>query len=145
MKKSYVVPLPLILVLLVSLGMGQFFRVAYAEAKPEERVFEMRTYYTNEGKLDALNDRFRNHTNALFVKHGMKLIAYWTPTDGDAAENTLIYVLAHDSRAAAEASWKAFFADPEWKAVYAEYTADGKLVNKVDSVFMAATDYSPIR
>ena len=88
--------------------------------------------------------RFRNHTNALFVKHGMTLIGYWTPTDGDEANNTLVYVLAHASRDAAKKSW-AFIADDDWKAAYAESRKDGPLVKKVESVFMQSTDYSPLQ
>src|SRR5437879_13573699 len=76
-----------------------------AEEKGKERIFELRTYTAAEGKLDALNARFRDHTNKLFVKHGMELVGYWTPTDGEKAKNTLIYILAHASRDAAAKSW----------------------------------------
>ena len=58
------------------------------------RVFEIRTYIAHEGKLEDLNSRFRNHTNSLFVKHGMQLVGYWEPID---KEDTLIYVLAFPS------------------------------------------------
>ncbi|WP_415926376.1 NIPSNAP family protein [Ningiella sp. W23] len=105
-------------------------------------VFEMRTYTTYDGKLDALDARFRDHTTALFEKHGMKNIGYWIPTD---QANTLIYVLSHKSREAAGESWKAFINDPQWKAAYQASIADGKLVSNIDSVFMNATDYSDIR
>ncbi len=110
-----------------------------------ERVFELRTYHTNPGKLEDLHTRFRDHTNALFVKHDMSLIGYWTPTEGDAANDTLIYLLAHDSRESARASWEAFFNDPEWKAAHAESNEHGKIVKGLESVFMTSTDYSPIR
>ena len=109
-----------------------------AEEKP--MLYELRTYYTPEGKLDALNARFRNHTMKLFEKHGMKNIMYWTPVD---KPNTLIYVIAHKDKDAAAASWKAFGADPEWKKVAEETQRDGKLVEKVESVYMTPTDYSP--
>src|SRR5258707_290629 len=80
-----------------------------------QRVFELRTYITTEGKLEALHKRSRDHTNRLFKKHGMELVGYWTPKDEkDGKANTLIYVLAFPSREAAAASWKAFQADPEW-------------------------------
>ena len=65
-------------------------------------------------KLPALLTRFRDHTTKLFEKHGMTNIGYWVPTDGERAKNTLIYVLAHESRAAAEKSWDGFRTDPEW-------------------------------
>jgi NIPSNAP len=115
-----------------------------AEPKaPEESahmLYEMRTYYTPDGKLDDLNARFRNHTMKLFEKHGMKNIMYWTPVD---KPNTLIYVISHKDKAAADASWAAFRDDPEWKKVAEETQRNGKLVDKVESVYMTATDYSP--
>jgi NIPSNAP len=114
-------------------------------AAGHERLFEMRTYTANEGKLEALNARFRNHTNKLFVKHGMELIGYWIPTDPKKSQNTLIYILAYPSKEARDASWKAFQADPEWKRAAAESEKDGKLVSKVVSEFMTPTDYSPMK
>jgi len=107
----------------------------------DDRVFEMRTYYANEGKLDALNARFRDHTVALFEKHGMTNIGYFVPVEN--MENALIYFLAYPSRDARKAAWKAFHSDPDWKAAYAESTKDGKLIAKVVSQFMQPTDYSP--
>jgi hypothetical protein len=118
------------------------------EDKPaagKDRLFEMRTYTAAEGKLDALNARFRNHTNKLFEKHGMTLIGYWTPTDGEKAKNTLIYILAYPDKEAREKSWKGFMADPDWNAARAASEKDGKLVTKVESVFLKPTDYSPIK
>ena len=106
------------------------------------RLFEMRTYHTLPGRLDALNARFRNHTNKLFVKHGMDLVGYWTPQD---KPDTLVYILAYPSREAREASWKAFGADPDWKAAREASEKDGKIVDKVESVFLDPTDYSPIK
>ena len=121
-----------------------------ADAKPASgdgkmRVFEMRTYTAPEGKLDALHARFRDHTNKLFVKHGIELVGYWVPTDAARSKNTLIYILAYPSREAADASWKAFRNDPDWKKAQAESEKDGKLVAKAESVFMTPTDYSPIK
>ena len=112
------------------------------DAADEPMLYELRTYYTPEGKLEALNARFRNHTMTLFEKHGMKNIMYWTPVD---KPNTLIYVIAHKDKAAADASWKAFREDPVWQKVAEETQRDGKLVEKVDSVYMTPTDYSPIQ
>lgn len=113
-----------------------------AGAAPEPRLFELRTYTSPAGKLDHLHRRFREHTLKLFEKHGMQNIAYWVPED---RENTIVYVLAHDSREAATASWKAFGADPEWQRVRAASEANGPIVTKVESVFLRATDYSPMR
>jgi hypothetical protein len=106
------------------------------------RFFEMRTYYANEGKADALDARFREHTNKLFVKHGMDLVGYWHPVD---KPNVLVYILGYPSREAREKAWNAFNNDPEWKAAKAKSEEHGGLVAKVDQVFMTPTDYSPIR
>jgi hypothetical protein len=111
-------------------------------AKDKPMLYELRTYYTPDGKLDELNARFRNHTMKLFEKHGMKNIMYWVPVD---KPNTLIYVIAHKDKAAADASWAAFRNDPEWKKVAEETQRNGKLVDKVESVYMEQTDYSPGR
>ena len=108
-------------------------------------VYELRTYTAHEGKLDAMNARFRNHTLRIFEKHGMKNIGYWTPQDAPLNENTLIYLLAHPSREAAKQAWDAFRADPEWQAVRAESEAAGLIVAKLTSVFLNAVDYSPMR
>jgi hypothetical protein len=109
------------------------------------KVFEMRTYTATEGKFDAVNARFRDHTVKLFEKHGMKNVGYWTPLEGPAAGTTLIYILEHKSRDAAKASWAAFSADPEWRKAKAESEAQGRIVAKAESVFLTATDYSAIK
>lgn len=113
--------------------------------KSHDQVFELRTYTTEEGRLDALNKRFRDHTTRLFEKHGMTNVGYWTPTDEPRSRDTLIYVLAHDNREAAKKSWVGFLNDPEWHQVRDASEADGKIVKKVESVFMKATDYSGIK
>ena len=123
----------------------------YADDKKDsstgkERVFEMRTYYTYEGRLPALNKRFREHTCELFAKHGMELIGFWTPVDEkDGKNDKLVYILAYPSKAAAEASWKAFRSDPVWIKAAAESEKDGKIVKKVESVYLNPTDYSAIK
>jgi hypothetical protein len=106
-------------------------------------VYELRTYTTLEGRLPNLNARFRDHTMKLFEKHGMKNVLYWTPTDEKTANNTLIYVLWHASPEAAKKSWDGFRNDPEWHKARDESEKDGKIVAKVESVYMKATDYSP--
>jgi hypothetical protein len=120
-------------------------RAASAEAPAADRVFELRTYTSPDGKLPVLETRFRDHTRRIFEKHGMTNIGYWKPMDGPEANNTLIYLIAHDSREAAQASWAAFRADPEWRQVAAASEADGRIVSGVESVFLTPTDYSPIR
>ena len=116
-----------------------------AEPATPTRVFEIRTYHCFPGRLDALNKRFREHTMKIFEKHGMTNVAYWTFQDSPAKENTLIYVISHKSREAAKASWAAFVADPEWKKIADESQRDGKIVERIESVFVDATDYSPLK
>ena len=120
-------------------------RPADGEGK-NERFFEMRTYVAAEGKFDALNARFRDHTNKLFVKHGMEIVGYWVPTDEKkGAKDTLIYILAYPSKEAREQSWKAFFADPAWNEALKASEVNGKLTKKVESVYLRPTDYSPMK
>jgi hypothetical protein len=109
---------------------------------PNGRVFEMRTYYCHPGRLEALNKRFREHTNRLFVKHGMELVGYWMPID---KPDILVYVLAYPSRAAATKAWADFRGDADWNAARKASETDGPIVLKVDSVYMSPTDYSPIK
>jgi hypothetical protein len=108
-----------------------------------ELVYELRVYHCYEGKLPDLLKRFREHTTKIFEKHGMKNIAYWTPMDEPQKSNTLVYILAHPSREAAAANWKAFSADSQWQSVQKASEANGKIVEKVDSTFMTLTDFSP--
>jgi hypothetical protein len=115
-----------------------------AALDPQAAFYELRVYHPHPGKLDALNARFRAHTLGLFEKHGMRNVAYWVEQPNEAApDGKVIYVLAYASREARDASWQAFVADPEWQAVQAASEANGKLVAKVDSTFMALADYSP--
>ena len=115
--------------------------------KAASMVYELRTYTTHEGRLPALNDRFKNHTLKLFEKHGMKNVVYCTPVDkdGKAVDNKLVYLLAHKSQAAAQASFAAFGKDPEWVAARDASEKDGKIVAKVESQFLVPTDYSPMK
>ncbi len=119
-----------------------FIMIASAKAdQPDTRLFEMRVYYAPEGKLDALNARFRDHTLKLFEKHGITNIGYWMPIDNP--ERMMVYFLAYPDRESREKSWKSFMADPQWQAAYKASEVDGKLVAKVVSKFFQATDYSP--
>lgn len=106
-------------------------------------MFELRVYYAAPGKLQALLARFRDHTCALFEKHGMVNVGYWVPTENP--DNKLLYILRHASPEARIASWTAFGADPEWQRVVAESEKAGRLTLKVESTLMEATDFSAIR
>ena len=125
--------------LLLTLGMV----LAAGAADSSGPVYELRTYTTHPGKLDALLARFRDHTLRIFEKHGMVNVAYWVPMEEkDGAGTKLVYLLSHKNRDAAKESWKAFSADPQWKDVAKKSEAGGKIVAKVESVFLTSTDYS---
>jgi len=110
-------------------------------AEKDSRCFEMRTYYAAPGKLDALLARFRDHTVKLFEKHSITNIGYWTPIEN--TDNKLVYVIAFPSREAREKSWKEFGADPDWQTARKASEENGKLLTKVESTFLTATDFSP--
>lgn len=124
---------------------GQFVDGGFDAQAQGRKVFELRTYTAPEGKLGDLVARFRDDTLRIFEKHGMENVGYWVPADAPASSNTLIYILAHDSRDAATKSWAAFRDDAEWKAVAERTQANGPIVSKVESVFLEATDFSAIK
>ena len=109
------------------------------------QIFELRTYTAAEGQFDHLLARFRDHTLRIFEKHGMTNIGYWTPQDDPQSGNTLIHILAHDSREAAQKSWRDFSSDPEWQSVAEESQRAGRLIAGLERVFLNATDFSPMR
>ncbi|HTQ37708.1 MAG TPA: NIPSNAP family protein [Pirellulales bacterium] len=124
---------------------GRSAGIAAMKAEAANRVFEIRTYTAEDGKLDALLARFRDHTCGLFEKHGMTSIGYWVPQDEPRSKNTLVYILAHPSRDAARKNWSEFSRDPEWQKVKSDSEADGKLTTKTESLFVDPTDFSPLK
>jgi len=127
-------------------GARSFVGDDVAHAQGSNRVFELRTYTAPPGKLGDLQKRFRDHTLKMFEKHGMTNIGYWVPQDEPAHSNTLIYVIAHESREQAKKNWAAFGADPEWQKVRTASEVNGKILEKApESVYMDATDYSKIQ
>jgi hypothetical protein len=126
---------------LMACGLVLAVALSAGAAEKDSRVYEMRVYYAADGKLDALHARFRDHTTKLFEKHGMTNVGYWTPLENP--ERKLIYFLAYPNREARGKSWKAFLADPDWKKAQADSEVNGKLVEKVESLFLSSTDYSP--
>lgn len=114
-------------------------------ASPNVGIYELRTYTAAPGKMAELDARFRDHTIGLFQKHGMTPIGFFhvAPAAGQPADNRLIYVMGYKDRAARDAAWAAFAADPEWKQVYADSQKNGSLTSKIENVFLNPTDYSP--
>jgi hypothetical protein len=117
---------------------------ADAPAQPTQ-VFELRTYTAAEGRLDPLLARFRDHTLRIFEKHGMTNIGYWRPQDDPEHQNTLVYLIAHPSREAADVNWRAFAADPEWQRVAEESQRDGRLIAGLQRTWLDPTDFSPMK
>ncbi|MFM1934956.1 MAG: hypothetical protein RL360_1837 [Bacteroidota bacterium] len=128
-------------IFLLTLLCAGLFSFAVQAKKTDNRYFEMRIYYCHPGRLDALIQRFTNHTTKIFEKHGMTNVGYWIPTNN--TENALYYILAYPSKAERDSSWKHFSSDPEWKTVSKKSEETGKIVAKVTSIFMNATDFSP--
>ncbi len=109
----------------------------------DTKLYELRIYYCHPNRLGALIERFTNHTTKLFEKHGMTNVGYWLPVHNDSL-NALYYILAFPDKAARESSWKNFISDPEWKTVQSKSEESGKIVAKVESIFLNATEYSPL-
>jgi hypothetical protein len=115
--------------------------VVQAQSDANSRIYELRTYYVPEGKMENLLERFRKHSIKLLTKHGMRAEGFWLPLDNK--ENKLVYLMSYPSREAREKSWKDFFADKKWIKVKAESEKDGPIVAKVENVFLKTTDFSP--
>lgn len=135
--KHYLVAIGLTLVALVFTA--STIVPATLQAQSSDKVFELRTYTTAEGKLPNLLARFRDHTMRIFERHNMENVAYWVPKD---TPNTLIYIISHASSQAATENWQGFRGDSEWPGV-AEASGVGRV--QVESVFMDATDFSPMK
>ena len=114
--------------------------VAFLAPNSFAEIYELRTYTSHEGKLESVLNRFENHTMSLFEKHGIRNVGYWVSEDQD---NTLIYIVAHESRDSAKQSWKSFVSDPEWKEARAASLVEGPIVDKIESLYMNKTPFSP--
>ena len=127
--------------LIIGLGTGVFF----STSAQDQKIFELRTYQATPGNLDNLHARFRDHTTRIFRKHGMEVVGYWSPTSEEERDDTLVYLLAHDNQDAADASWQAFIADPEWARVAEASNMNGQILGGIERKYMVATDYSPMK
>ena len=130
---------------IISVIVGVSAGIFFATSAQNQKVFELRTYQATPGNLDNLHARFRDHTMRIFRKHGMEIVGFWSPTSEEEKDDKLVYLLAHDSQEAANASWQAFGADPEWNRVAEESNRNGQILAGVERKFMIATDYSPMK
>jgi hypothetical protein len=128
---------------LVALVENTFMRLTPYSPSPQlsSKVQELRVYDTLPGRLPALHDRFANHTMALFERHGIQNVAYWTEDVG--TNNRLVYMLGYESLGDREKSWASFGADPDWKKAREASEADGSIVRRSRHRIMRLTDYSP--
>src|SRR5947209_19602141 len=115
-----------------------------SNAESQHHVYELRLYHVHEGKMDALKARFGDHTDAIFRRHNMKSIGYWSPEDAPFSQNLFVYILEHTSREEAEKNWAAFQADTEWQKVKPESEKEGPLVDHIDRYFVDPTSYSAL-
>ncbi len=141
MRKGWLVALPILAAVL-----GWCVHDALAAKKPDDnkRVFEWRIYTVLPGRMPAMQARFKDHTNGLLVKHGMTLVGFWNP-QGAEAQTKLYYLVAHKSKETAQASWKAFVQDPDWIKARNDSEKDGKIVEKVESIWLDPTEYSALK
>ena len=120
-------------------------RLRASNSEPSHHVYELRLYHAKEGKMNALKARFGDHTDAIFRRHNLKSIGYWSPQDAPDSQNLFIYILEHPNRQEAEKNWAAFQADPEWQKVKAESEANGPLVDHIDHYYMDPTSFSALK
>ena len=132
-------------VAIISAMVGVIIGTFFTASAQDQKVFELRTYQATPGNLDNLHARFRDHTIRIFRKHGMEIVGFWSPTSEDERDDILVYLLAHDNQEAADASWQAFGADPEWDRVAEESNRNGQILAGVERKYMVATDYSPMK
>jgi hypothetical protein len=131
-----------LLSMIIGLGAGIFVS---SSAQDNGKIFELRIYTATPGNLNNLHARFRDHTTRIFRKHGMGVVGYWSPTSEEEADDTLVYLLEHDSQEAANSSWRAFGQDPEWAEVAEASNANGQILGGIERRYMTATDYSPMK
>ena len=144
MSASSLKPSYLLAILCGTALMLAIVRLPASNPQPHH-VYELRLYHVKEGKMDALKARFGDHTDAIFKRHNMKSIGYWSPEDAPDSQNLFIYILEHPSRQEAEKNWAAFQADPEWQKVKKESEANGPLVDHIDHYFMDPTTFSALK
>ena len=108
-------------------------------------VIQMRTYTLLEGKVPNIQARFRDHTQALFEKQGLKNYPYWMTAPKDGSQPKLLYLLGAKDQASFDAGFAAFVKDPEWLKARDASEASGKIVEKVDAIMFKTLPFSPLK
>ena len=119
----------------------QSWSVARAQS---QRVFELRTYTAPDGKLPSCTARFRDHTLRIFDKHGMTSVGYWVPQDAPRKDNTLIYLISHPAAKRRRRTGPTSRRIPNGRRCASNRRSTARSSARSMSVFMDATDYSPI-
>ncbi|MED5411743.1 MAG: NIPSNAP family protein [Pseudomonadota bacterium] len=134
-----------ILIITCAFVVGMAFQHQQDIYAQNQKVYELRTYTTAEGRLPPLLDRFGGGEIDLFHKHGMISVGYWIPDEEDLSQNTLVYMVAHDDRDSAAESWANFSADPVWTEMWNKSLEDGPIVTGVEVQFLDPAEFSPLQ
>jgi hypothetical protein len=106
-------------------------------------IHEFRVYTALPGKLAALEARFADHTVAIWARHGIRALGFWTTILGR-SNNQLTYILEWTSLAEREEKWAAFQSDPVWRKVRDESERNGAIVANIESELLTPTAFSRI-
>ncbi len=108
-------------------------------------VIQMRTYHMFDGKVPNIQARFRDHTQDLFAKQGLRNYQYWMTVPKDGSQPQLLYLLGARDQASFDAGFQAFLKDPEWIKARDASEASGKIVEKVDAIMFKTLPFSPLK
>jgi len=123
----------------------------------QHEIYEMRVYYTHEGKFDDILSRFENHTVQLFEKHGFTNVGYWSTAKKDSVsfadkfilqnegKSALVYIVSFKDMETRNKSWDNFISDPEWTKAFEKSRIDGPIVKKIEQVFLNPTNFSKLK
>lgn len=140
---------------LASFGQGK--QTSNENSPKSTAVYELRIYYPEDGRLDDILKRFRDHTTGLFEKHGFTNIGYWVTRPGESpsfatriiglndGKQALLYMVSFPDMKARNKAWDAFINDPEWVRVYEKSRENGPLVREIDQMFLNPTDFSGLK
>tara|TARA_A100001015_G_scaffold126158_1_gene139821 strand:- start:2522 stop:2977 length:456 start_codon:yes stop_codon:yes gene_type:complete len=131
--------------------------IEVSSQKPPQGVYEMRVYYTHDGKFEDIISRFENHTTKLFEKHGFTNVGYWTTKKVDSvsfadkfiisnkSDSALVYIVSFKDMISRNESWRNFIKDPEWTNVFKESRLNGPIVKEIEQVFLSPTIFSGLK
>jgi hypothetical protein len=107
-------------------------------------IYELRVYQSVVGQMPRLQARFRDQLPAIWERHGIRAVGFWTTLVGESS-NELSYILQWESLADREVRWTAFLNDPAWHKVRDDSERDGPIVANISNQLLAPTDFSALR